>query len=120
MFKESTKSLHRTFLCNSLVQWLDKCVISLLTTLHQDTTVVVERRSRHAEGGREVVQKPMVIVEYNKYMGGVDCADQLLCYCGFGHRTIRWWRRAFFIIVDMAVVNSYILITAHWQKVIHA
>ena len=48
-------------------------------------------------------------MEYNKYMGGVDRADQLLCYYGFGHRTVRWWRRAFFFLLDMAVVNSYIL-----------
>ena len=79
-----------------LVQWHDKRVVSLLTTIHDDTTVDVERRSRLAEGGRETVEKPLAVVKYNKYMGGVDRADQLLCYYGFGHRTVRWWRRAFF------------------------
>lgn len=92
-----------------LVQWHDKRVVSLLTTIHDNTTVDVERRSRLAEGGRETVEKPLAVVEYNKYMGGVDRADQLLCYYGFGHRTVRWWRRAFFFLLDMAVVNSYIL-----------
>ncbi len=46
----------------------------------------------------EVVRKPQAVVEYNKYMSGVDRADQLLSYYGFGHRTVRWWRRAFFFV----------------------
>ena len=48
-------------------------------------------------------------MEYNKYMGGVDRADQFLSY--YIHRTVKWWRRAFFFLLDMAVVNSYVLYT---------
>ena len=59
----------------------------------------------------ETVIKPQTIVEYNRYMGEVDHADQLLSYHDFGHRTVKWWRRAFFFLLDMAVVNSFILYT---------
>ena len=93
------------------IKWMDKRAVTALTTIHKDTEVTVERRSRHAAGGREMVQKPQAIMEYNKYMGGVDLADQLLSYYGFGHRTVKWWRRAFFFLLDTAVVNSYILYT---------
>ena len=93
------------------IKWVDKRVVTALTTIHDDSVVTVERRSRKAVGGRETVQKPKAIVEYNKYMGGVDLADQLLSYYGFGHRTVKWWRRAFFFLLDMAVVNGYILYT---------
>ena len=55
------------------------------------------------------MEKPEAIIEYNKYMGGVDHADQLLSYYGFPHRTVKWWRRAFFYLFDAAVVNSYIM-----------
>ena len=79
-----------------VVQWHDTCVVSILSTIHSDATVPIERRSRHTEGGREVVEKPEAITEYNKYMGGVDHADQLLSYYGFPHRTVKWGRRAFF------------------------
>ena len=94
-----------------LIKWMDKRAVTALTTIHPDREVAVERRSRRAVGGRETVMKPHTIVEYNKYMGGVDVADQLLSYYGFGHRTVKWWRRAFFFLLDMAVVNSYILYT---------
>ena len=42
-------------------------------------------------------------------MGGVDKSDQLLSYYGFSHRTVKWWRRGFFHLIDLAVVNSYVL-----------
>ncbi len=41
-------------------------------------------------------------------MGGVDKSDQLLSYYGFSHRTVKWWRQAFFHLLDMAIVNAYI------------
>ena len=91
------------------IKWHDKRVVTILTTIHGGGNSNVQRRSRHAPGGVETVSKPTAIVEYNKYMGGVDTADQLLSYYGFSHRTVRWWRRAFFFLLDMAVVNSYVL-----------
>ena len=91
------------------IQWNDKRVVSMLTTIHSDDVVAVQRRSRLAPSGREEVEKPLAISEYNKYMGGVDRGDQLLSYYGYSHRTIKWWKRAFFFLFDMAVVNAYIL-----------
>lgn len=93
------------------IKWSDKREVTVLTTIHQAGSVSVGRRNRHAPGGRETVQKPAAIVEYNQYMGGVDRADQLLSYYGFAHRTRKWWRRVFFFLLDTAVVNSYILYT---------
>lgn len=94
-----------------VIKWADKRLVSMLTTIHKDDVVAVERRSRQSDTGREVVQKPKASVEYNKYMGGVDRADQFLSYYRFSHRTVKWWRRAFFFLLDMAVVNSYVLYT---------
>ena len=41
--------------------------------------------------------------------------DQFLSYYGFGRRTFKWWRKAFFSLLDVAVVNSYILYTLSEQ-----
>ena len=108
--KGETKAIQ---LDNSMlaIKWMDKRAMTALTTIHEDTAVAVERRNRHAPGGWETVIKPQTIVEYNRYMGEVDHADQLLSYHGFGHHTVKWWRRAFFFLLDMAVVNSFILYT---------
>ena len=80
-----------------VVQWHDKRVVSVLSTIHGDTSVPVERRSRRAPGGRETVEKPQAVGQYNKYMGGVDNGDQLLTYYSYPHHTRKWWKRAFFL-----------------------
>ena len=68
-----------------------------------------QRQSRNAPGGIEEVLKPRMVEEYNKHMGGVDKADQLLSYYGFCHRTVKWWRQVFIHLLDLSVVNAYIL-----------
>ena len=90
------------------LQWMDKRAVTMLSTFHDSSTSTIQR-SRHAQGGIESVQKPTVIQDYNKYMGGVDQSDQMLSYYGFSHRTIKWWRRAFFHLLDLSIVNAYIL-----------
>ena len=70
----------------------------MLTTIHDDTMMTKVRRTHRAEGSQEEVRKPVVVEEYNRFMGGVDWSDQLLSYYG-----------AMFHL--MAVVNAYILYT---------
>ena len=72
-------------------------------------------RTRHAATGQENIRKPEVIVDYNKLMGGVDLYDQLCSYYSFDHRTVKWWKRAFFHLLNTAQVNAYILYTQSTQ-----
>ena len=91
------------------VKWCDKRVVTVLTTIHDGSTVDTQRRSRDAPGGHATIRKPTAVAEYNKYMGGVDLADQLVTYYGFEHRSLKWWKKLFFFLMETAVVNSYIL-----------
>ena len=91
------------------LQWKDKMVVTMLSMMHDASMVQKQRRSRHAPGGIENVMKPTMIQEYNKHMGGVDKSDKLLSYYGFSHRTVKWWRHVFFHLLDMSVVNAYVL-----------
>ena len=88
------------------IKWMDKRPVSLLSTIHDDS---VTRRSRFSSRGIEMVQKPVMIQEYNKYMGGVDKADQLVTYYGFPHTSKKWWKRVFFHLLDTTIVNAYIM-----------
>ena len=80
----------------------------MLSTIH-DSMMSKRRRTQHVPGGIEEVQKPVMVEQYNTYMGGVEKSDQLLSYYGYCHRTVKWWRRAFFHLVDNAIMNAYIL-----------
>ena len=46
-------------------------------------------------------------------MLGVDRLDQRMAYYHFVRKSVRWWRKVFFWIVKVAVVNAYILYTQH-------
>ena len=57
----------------------------------------------------EAVTHPKMLTDYNKYMGGVDRRDQMLVYYSIGRKTIKGYRRIFWGIIDLALVNAYVL-----------
>lgn len=42
-------------------------------------------------------------------MNGVDIADQHAVYYCFVRKTVKWWRKLCFWLIETAVVNSYVL-----------
>ena len=57
---------------------------------------------------KEPIEHPRILHIYNKYMGGVDCNDQLMKYSAFSHRTCKWWKKVLFRLLNLAMVNAYI------------
>ena len=98
------------------LKWMDKRAVTMISTIHDNTMVPIQRRSRFAEGGREVISKPQCIVEYNRHMGGVDLSDQMISYYSFSHRSVKWWKRVFFHLIDTTIVNAYILYSQSTQS----
>ena len=52
----------------TVIAWQDNRKVTVLTTAHDDSTETVSIRKRG--GGFDDVDKPVAIVEYNKYMSG--------------------------------------------------
>lgn len=74
-----------------------------------DTSVITKRlRNKGPTGYREVV-KPMCCEDYNRYMEGVDRADQLCSYYSFTHRSMKRYIRFYHNIREVAFVNAHIL-----------
>ncbi|PSN53877.1 hypothetical protein C0J52_02425, partial [Blattella germanica] len=63
-----------------ILSWMDKRVISMVSTAHSATMVQPE-------------------VEYNRYMHGVDNADQYLSLYPFKRKTVKWPKKLFFHIL---------------------
>uniref|UniRef100_A0A1B6EQK2 PiggyBac transposable element-derived protein domain-containing protein n=1 Tax=Cuerna arida TaxID=1464854 RepID=A0A1B6EQK2_9HEMI len=57
----------------------------------------------------EEVKKPRVVFRYNKFMGGVDVADQYISSYSFTRKSIQWWRKIFFWLLETAIVNAFLL-----------
>ena len=55
------------------------------------------------------VPRPAAIEKYNCYRGGVDKSDQYLSYHNVLRKTVRYWKTLFYHLIDIALVNSFIL-----------
>lgn len=55
------------------------------------------------------VQRPALISDYNRHMGGVDHMDQFLVYYAIGRKSIKWYKIIFWRVLDMAIVNGFVL-----------
>lgn len=89
------------------LQWKDKRIVSMCSTVYTADTKEVQRIV--ARDNLLTISKPVVILEYTKYMGAVDRVDQ---YCGsyaFLRKSVKWWRKMFFWLLEVAIVNSFML-----------
>lgn len=76
-----------------------KAVI-LLSTLHRQPNV------------SEIQQKPEIIMDYNKYKGGVDTLDQLVRCYSCKRKTNRWPFAMFSNLLDICTYNAFVLYTS--------
>ena len=79
--------------------------VVLLSTMHSE-------RQINTDSG-----KPQIIEDYNKTKGGVDTLDQLCSNYSTGRATKRWPTAAFFALIDIMGVNSYIIFN-HFQSLV--
>ena len=90
--------------------WKDKgkSNVTTLSTGHPPFVGDVRQRTGAAVN---VVNCPKQIIEYNKYMGGVDLADQLQSYYSMGRQSRKWWTYLFWFFINTVIVNAYVLYT---------
>ena len=98
-----------------VLQWVDSKVVSLLSTIERanDHGFVNRKRKDDDVWAIREVQQPKVIANYNKYMNGVDHSDQILATNTVLHKIMKWWKNMVFHLIDMAVVNGFILFKEH-------
>jgi hypothetical protein len=69
---------------------------------------------------REVILTSPMHVEYTIHMYGVDVANQLRASYSTQNRSHKWWHCIFFILLDMTVVNIFIIyVTARKTFFVH-
>ena len=100
------------------LQWVDNKVVSLLTTIDNANDYGQVNRKCKTAGvwATKVVSQPKAIANYNKYMNAVDRSDQILATNNVNRKCMRWWKTLFFHLIDIAVVNSFLLFKEHQAK----
>lgn len=90
-----------------VLAWQDKRMIFMLSTYYNAATETLQRMNR--EKVVENVTKPTAIIEYTKHMGAVDRFDHYCSSYSFLRKSIKWWKKTFFWLLEVAVVNSFII-----------
>ena len=53
--------------------------------------------------------KPQIVMDYNHHMGYVDKGDRMANSYSTSRRTFEWTKKLFFHLLDLTILNSYIL-----------
>ena len=96
-------------------QWKDNRPVTILTSIdNANDFVMVARKEKVGNAWREInVKQPKAIEHYNNYMNAVDRSDQIISKNCALRKCMRWWKTLFFHMIDIAIVNSYILFQLH-------
>lgn len=98
-----------------VLKWYDNRPVYLASNFYHDARLQVLRRSK--EGKKIEVTCPVMISEYNKYMGAVDFSDRLVELYGRDRRSQKKpWHRLFFYFLDLCLVNAYIAYKLHHRE----
>ncbi|XP_046674573.1 piggyBac transposable element-derived protein 3-like [Homalodisca vitripennis] len=93
----------------SMVSWRDNDSVMLGSTLCG--VVPMESIKRYDRKVKKYIDVPcpQIVKVYNKHMGGVDLMDSHIGRHHIRLRSRKWYFRMFYHMVDMAVVNAWIL-----------
>ena len=95
-----------------VVKWHDRKDVHAMSTFIGDDLTTVKRRG-DTTGSRMEVVCPEIITDYNQFMGGVDLADQYICYYSVGRKNMKWWRKIVWRLHDHAIVNATVVYRAN-------
>jgi Transposase IS4 len=93
------------------VVWKDRKAVYLLTTHKSPADITYINRS----GSTTQVAIPSVVLDYNKYKGGVDTIDQMRESYSIGRKSKKWWPNLVWWLIDMCILNAYSLYNQQQQ-----
>lgn len=91
-------------------KWRDKRDVLVISTKHKFEMILAKNRK-----GNES-RKPNIVVDYNDNMSGIDRGDQMVSYYSTPRKTIRWYMKLFFHLLDIALWNGHYIYKKITQK----
>lgn len=91
--------------------WNDRRVVYHLSTIHppdlDGQPATIKRKS--ARGGNVDINCPPAQLDYQKYMGGVDLADQLIKTFSVIRKSRKAWKKLFGYGLEVCLLDSFII-----------
>jgi len=92
------------------ILWWDKRDVCMLTNIHNAPS-----EGNFCNAGGKVI-KPQIVMDYNHHMGYVDKGDRMANSYSISWCTFKWTKKLFFHLLDLAILNSYILHSSRGRK----
>ena len=87
------------------VWWHDRREVFVVSTMHNTSATTVIKRPK---GGHE--KRPLSCPTMINDANGVDLTDQHLSYYSVTiWKTLKWWKKCFWRLLDICIVNSWII-----------
>ena len=87
------------------LRWLDRREVCMLSTLHSNELKNTDKKDKQ----NIPIQKPTCVIQYNRNMGAVDRSDMMISSVDSLRKSMKWYRKLFFHIMDMCILNSQTL-----------
>jgi Transposase IS4 len=131
--KQAKKPLKWGYLATAITNgvlcflWQDNNKVLGMTTAYNLHDTIIRSRNRPSatstsasitrpifgDSPKKNLPIPIAIDAYNHYMGGVDLANQLRAsFTTLQPQNLRYWKPLFYWLLDIALVNSYLLFKA--------
>ncbi|XP_025196777.1 piggyBac transposable element-derived protein 4-like [Melanaphis sacchari] len=96
-----TQSLHTTKML--VMRWLDRRDVYMLTTCFSDKMLCTGKTDYENKN----IRKLECVIKYNESMGSVDKTDMLLSSVECVRKTVKWYKKVYFHLIDMSLLNAY-------------
>jgi hypothetical protein len=83
--------------------WKDKRLVHMISTIPDATIVNTGRKDRKTK--MEI--KPYAIVQYNKFVKGIDRADQYISYYSILRKRVKWSKKVVLYLLNCALFNAF-------------
>lgn len=88
------------------IKWEDKRSVRMLSSVHELDFCATGKKNHRTN---EDIIKPTCVYEYNQNMGGVDNIDRQLSLTQTVRKTMKWYRKLFFHLIDLCLSNAHAL-----------
>ncbi|MGL5708395.1 MAG: transposase, partial [Aeromonas sp.] len=80
--------------------------VRMVSTIHNSNFKNTTKKDRTTG---EFIKKPSCVIDYNRYMKGVDLADQYMAFYSIWRKTRKWTKRIAFYLSNYALFNSFVV-----------
>ena len=96
-----------------VVRWFDNQTVDILSNYFRLDPLVEVRRWDKASKSYIQVERPAVIEEYSKFMGGIDLLDSFTSLYKQQIQSRGWYMYIFWHTIMISAVNSWLLYRKH-------